>query len=50
MAEHNLTAREDRFGAWLDYCRRWGSLFLLVLVANTVIATLAWTVVGMLLK
>ena len=37
-------------GAALAHCRRWGPLFLLILVANTFIATLAWTVIGLFLN
>jgi hypothetical protein len=37
-------------GVRLDYWRRWEALFLLVLAANTVIATLAWILVDLLLK
>lgn len=40
----------DPIGAALAYGRRWGPLFLLVLVANTLIATLAWMVVGLLMN
>ena len=40
----------DLIGAALAHCRRWGPLFLLILVANTFIATLAWTVIGLFLN
>ena len=40
----------DQIGAALAHCRRWGPLFLLIFVANTFIATLAWTVVGLFLN
>jgi hypothetical protein len=32
------------------FWHRWGELFLLVLAANTIIATLAWVLVGLLLN
>jgi hypothetical protein len=43
-------SRDHPIGEALAYVRRWGPLFLLVLVANIVIATLAWRLVGLLLK
>jgi hypothetical protein len=43
-------ASRDPIGAALAYARRWGALFLLVLVANTIMATLAWMLVSLLLK
>ena len=44
-----LTSR-DPIGAALAYGRRWGPLFLLVLVANTIIAMAAWVIVGLFLN
>jgi hypothetical protein len=50
VREHARPSSGDPIGAALAYWRRWGPLFLLVLTANTVIATLAWMVVGLFLK
>jgi hypothetical protein len=43
-------SRDHPIGAALAYGCRWGPLFLMMLVANTVIATLAWMVVGLFLN
>ena len=43
-------ATRDAVGAALAYCRRWGPLVLLVLAADVFLATLAWFLVGLLLK
>jgi hypothetical protein len=43
-------ANRDPVGAALAYCRRLGPLVLLVLAANVFLATLAWFLVGLLLK
>ena len=45
-----LVSRDHPIGAALAHVRRWGPLFLLVLAANTVIATLAWRLVGLFLN
>jgi hypothetical protein len=50
VREDARPARSDPIGAALAYGRRWGPLFLMMLVANTVIATLAWMVVGLFLN
>jgi hypothetical protein len=51
----SLMAPGDRHGAKLGVDHRldegsWGGLFLLILAANTLIATLAWKLAGLLLK
>jgi hypothetical protein len=39
----------DDLVAWLSAARRRGPLLLLLLVANIIVATIAWFIVGMLL-
>jgi hypothetical protein len=50
VREDARPASRDPIGAALAYGRRWGPLLLLVLGANTLIATLAWMVVGLFLN
>jgi hypothetical protein len=49
MSEDARPASGEPIGA-LAYWHRWAALFLLALAANTIIATLAWVVVGLVLK
>ena len=51
MRVHGSPAsRDDLIGAVLAYGCRWGPVFLLVLVTNTFVATLAWMIVGSLME